>query len=225
MDKPLNKFTRSQVRRITRGGTEFENIKIKVKGFLENTHGNCPECGESWGYDHEGKQLTRLTAIKHKALNKIILWQCPFCNSAWKKIQMKYEEVKKNIFDLKGYKLAHCISSDLKMGAGIAVPMAKKYKLRNGIANTELCTKHPTCIYCNDVFNLITKSKYYGKPTYDTIREALLKMKELVISNEVDKIAMPKIGCGLDKLQWGMVRDIIHDTFDDLDIEIKVCHL
>ena len=39
----------------------------------------------------------------------------------------------------------------------------------------------------------------------------------------VNKIAMPRIGCGLDKLDWWKVRDIIFDVLDDTDIEILVC--
>ena len=36
---------------------------------------------------------------------------------------------------------------------------------------------------------------------------------------------MPKIGCGLDKLEWSKVEDLIKRTFDDMDIEIVVCEL
>ena len=75
------------------------------------------------------------------------------------------------------------------------------------------------------MFNLITKSKYYSKPTYDDLRASLECMKGLVIENEVKKLAMPKIGCGLDRLQWGKVREMIKEIFGDLDIEIRVCYL
>ena len=34
------------------------------------------------------------------------------------------------------------------------------------------------CIKVDNVFNLITKDKYWEKPTYDSLREALLEMKE-----------------------------------------------
>jgi hypothetical protein len=38
-------------------------------------------------------------------------------------------------------------------------------------------------------------------------------------------LAMPKIGCGLDKLDWNRVSDMIREIFSDLDIEIMVCYL
>lgn len=31
---------------------------------------------------------------------------------------------------------------------------------------------------------------------------------------------MPKIGCGLDRLQWDKVKEIIINTFKDIDLEI-----
>lgn len=34
---------------------------------------------------------------------------------------------------------------------------------------------------------------------------------------------MPKIGCGLDKLEWDKVEEIIKETFKDCDIDILVC--
>ena len=39
----------------------------------------------------------------------------------------------------------------------------------------------------------------------------------------VKKIAMPKIGCGLDRLGWVMVKHLIEQTFRDIEGEILVC--
>ena len=50
-------------------------------------------------------------------------------------------------------------------------------------------------------------------------------MKEIVIMNNIKFIAMPKIGCGLDRLQWDKVKEIIINTFKDIDLEILVCYL
>ena len=109
------------------------------------------------------------------------------------------------------------------MGAGIATPMKKKFKL-GGLENLpEADRKHPTCIYHNGVYNLITKKKYSDKPDYQTIRVSLVVMRNHALKNNIEKIAMPKIGCGLDQLSWGMVRAIIQELFEDTDIEILVC--
>ena len=34
---------------------------------------------------------------------------------------------------------------------------------------------------------------------------------------------MPLIGCGLDRLQWEKVSEIVQEVFKDIDIEIVVC--
>ena len=50
-------------------------------------------------------------------------------------------------------------------------------------------------------------------------------MRDLVIENDIKFIAIPKLGCGLDRLQWGLVRNNIEFVFKDTDIKILVCHL
>jgi len=140
---------------------------------------------------------------------------------------------KRNIFtlDKKEWYFAHCISLDCKMGAGIAVKMKKKFHLgglEEAIKNFPFADfiKVPVCFRHNGVLNLITKKKYYGKPTYETMKGALVSMWHLVDNNpEIKKIAMPKIGCGLDRLSWPKVLEIITEIFKDTDIEILVCHI
>jgi O-acetyl-ADP-ribose deacetylase (regulator of RNase III) len=112
------------------------------------------------------------------------------------------------------------------MGAGIAVPIKKKFKLSDMKDNVEAwLLKSPTCLYYKGVLNLITKSKYWHKPTYNSIGSALIGMKFLIERHGLHKIVMPKIGSGLDGLSWPRVREIIKDIFKDTDIEILVCHI
>ena len=141
---------------------------------------------------------------------------------------MILKEEKRNLFDVGNeYHLAHCISSDCKMGAGIAVEFQKRYKLRNILLNkyNEEERKHPTCIFEKSVLNLITKEKYWHKPTYQTLQTSLIVMRRIVVTDKIKYIAMPKLGCGLDRLQWGKVREIVYETFKDLDGEILVCYI
>jgi O-acetyl-ADP-ribose deacetylase (regulator of RNase III) len=74
---------------------------------------------------------------------------------------------------------------------------------------------------------LITKEKYWNKPTYETLRQSLESMKQemLFFDGMVTKLAIPKIGCGLDRLQWDKVKEIIKDVFNDMEVEILVCYL
>lgn len=140
---------------------------------------------------------------------------------------MILKEEKRNIFTVDDkYYFAHCISSDCKMGAGIAVDFQNKFHLRNALLNfDEDIRKHPTCILIDRVFNLITKKTYSGKPTYKSLEIAITDMADLIDLYKIKYLAMPKIGCGLDRLQWSSVREIIKEVFEDVDIEILVCYL
>ena len=141
---------------------------------------------------------------------------------------MRYEEIKKNLFEMDSkYTLAHCISSDCAMGAGIAVEFQKRFGLKSVLLYeySEDRRIHPTCIYAKGVMNLITKERYWHKPTEISMRYALESMYGVVKKHDIKFITMPKIGAGLDRLSWGKVREMIHEIFDDLDIEIIVCKL
>lgn len=145
---------------------------------------------------------------------------------------MIYNEEVKDLFSVpEDYYLAHCISADFCMGKGIVVEFNKRFNMR-----TILQSKYPDfinqwiyngwtyhCILEGRVFNLITKERYFHKPTYETLYGALLTMKQLIGQNNITKIAMPVIGCGLDRLNWDVVKYYIRQVFDDTDVEILVC--
>jgi hypothetical protein len=80
-----------------------------------------------------------------------------------------------------------------------------------------------SCILVDRVFNLITKSRSSGKPTYKTLESSLIEMKQIIIDNDIKYLAMPKIGCGLDRLQWGRVSEMLKEIFSDYDIDIIIC--
>ena len=126
--------------------------------------------------------------------------------------------------------LVHCISRDCAMGAGIAKTFDRKYPQMKytilAFMNQEHLT-YPTAVEYrannNVVINMVTKPRYFSKPTYDTFRRSLEVVKKICVKNNYMQIAMPKIGCGLDKLCWGRVYGIIYEVFQDTDIDILVC--
>ncbi len=144
---------------------------------------------------------------------------------------MKMYERKGNLFELDNdkYYFVHCISSDYALGAGIAVEFQKRFKLKNKLQQLG-DNKYPSCIFINPVFNLVTKSEYWNKPTYESFTKSLEIMRDMIVElneegNTIKYLAMPKIASGLDRLQWGRVREIIKDVFKDMDIEIEVRYL
>lgn len=132
---------------------------------------------------------------------------------------------KTNLFSVTDeYYLAHCISADYALGAGIAVEFQKRFHLKEKLLS-EGSGMFPDCVLIGRVFNLVTKNKYWNKPSYESLRRTLDMMKMTCLENGISKIAMPKIGCGLDRLMWAQVKEDIEKTFEDTDIEILVCHI
>lgn len=142
---------------------------------------------------------------------------------------MEYRLIQDDVFNHKDCYYAHCISRDYALGAGIAVEFDKRYDMRNRLlklAEEKPETLDEKCIEVENVFNLITKEKYWQKPSYKSLEESLLEMKEKLSKNKnIKKLVMPKIGCGLDRLSWGKVEPMVQEIFKDLDIEIVVCYL
>lgn len=140
---------------------------------------------------------------------------------------MIYVETVQDLFEVpQGYCLAHCISADIAMGAGIATQFNKYYNMKERLKNYyyKMYDLYPgISIKVDNVFNLITKEKGYEKPTYEYLTEALENMREDIKEMGIKKLAMPKIGCGLDGLKWNIVKSLIKSTFEDMDIEILIC--
>ena len=74
----------------------------------------------------------------------------------------------------------------------------------------------------NFIYNLVTKSKFFEKPTLDNLKISLEEMRGHALLNNITKISMPNIGCGLDKLQWTDVLKLIQDTFTYSGIQIQI---
>ena len=128
-----------------------------------------------------------------------------------------------DLFDFRDtHYLAHCISADYRLGAGIAKQFDMRYNIRASLFDDGTCD-YPDCILTDRIFNLVTKRHYYDKPTYNSLQDSLYMMRDIVYNRGVKKIAIPKIGCGLDKLEWDKVERVIKQVFDEYDIEIVVC--
>ena len=126
-----------------------------------------------------------------------------------------------------GYYLAHCISADFALGAGIAKTFDNVYNMRFKLFKfyDNYTYEGGDALPIDNTFNLVTKPKCYHKPTYEAVREALESMRDIMESLNITKLAMPKIGCGLDRLDWDEVYDIIFEVFEDTDVEILICDL
>ncbi|XP_045912479.1 ADP-ribose glycohydrolase OARD1 isoform X1 [Micropterus dolomieu] len=123
--------------------------------------------------------------------------------------------------------LAHCISEDCRMGAGIAVMFKKKFKGVGELKEQKKLTGQCAVLQRDRrfVYYLITKKKASQKPTYDSLRQSLDDMKSHCELNGVTRISMPRIGCGLDRLQWERVSEILEQVFKHTNVSITVYSL
>ena len=135
-----------------------------------------------------------------------------------------YQEVIGNVFDSK-YSIAHCVSADFKMSAGIARHFKRKFP-----------TKYPTDLDHSYtplrpqwlperrryLYHLVTKEKYFNKPTYSTLRASLERMRKHAENNSIPRISMPCIGTGLDQLDWDKVKLLIRETFCNSPVQVVV---
>lgn len=147
---------------------------------------------------------------------------------------MKYKEEVKDLFSVsEDYYFVHCISADFGMGKGIVVEFNKRFDMKHILQRKYPeyakhfmdCKISGDCILEGRVLNLITKERYFHKPTLAAMKAALQKMKEICERESIYKIAMPTIGAGLDRLKWEDVATQIKNVFEDTEIEILVCKL
>ncbi|XP_037539698.1 ADP-ribose glycohydrolase OARD1-like [Nematolebias whitei] len=75
------------------------------------------------------------------------------------------------------------------------------------------------------VYYLITKKKATQRPTYNSLQQSLEDMKSHCVENGVTRISMPRIGCGLDGLEWSKVLVILEQVFKHTNISITVYSL
>ena len=123
--------------------------------------------------------------------------------------------------------IAHCISADAKMSKGFAETICRRVIVLQEYYRRAKTTIGSALPYWdpesnNFIYNLVTKSNFFEKPTLDNLRISLENMRRHALVNNVTKISMPKFGCGLDRLQWTDVFKLIRDTFTYSGIQIQI---
>ena len=147
---------------------------------------------------------------------------------------MEFREEKRDLFSVpEDYYLAHCISADFAMGKGIVLEFNRRFDMKRllrqryppYLAAYRQSATGGDCLREGRVLNLVTKERYFQKPTLATMEAALRRMRELCLEEGIAKVAMPTIGAGLDRLAWGEVSALVQGVFGDTGIEILVCRL
>jgi hypothetical protein len=72
------------------------------------------------------------------------------------------------------------------------------------------------------VYNLLTKQNKDDVANYDTLRICLENLRDLCYRENTQHLAIPKIGCGRDKLDFNKVYSLICEIFGDTTINVCV---
>jgi len=121
--------------------------------------------------------------------------------------------------------LVHCVSRDLRMGRGIATTFRDMFG-PSGIRQLEAQQAAVGGVAVLSVgggrlcFNLVSKERYWHKPTYDSLRLSLRELRRQCESHGVTRVAMPRIGCGLDRLHWDRVLPMIEELLVGVAVDV-----
>ena len=141
----------------------------------------------------------------------------------------KITYVKGSIVDAfhRGENIAHCVSCNFEMGIGVAKALVDaepyiKVNLKNtysGIKFKPFCATWHSTRWEKHVYNLVTKDRYFQKPTVDTLRLSIMSMRsELERRYGLDvsiNVSMPAIASGADKIPWGITEKLLKDLLPD----------
>lgn len=113
------------------------------------------------------------------------------------------------------------------MSAGIATQFKKRF---GGV--DELLLQNKTvgevAVLKRDgrsIFYLITKRYSVDLPNMESFTKAVTALTEICIEENIAKLAMPRIGCGLDQLKWNQVKQLIQQKICRAGIEVDVYRL
>jgi hypothetical protein len=115
--------------------------------------------------------------------------------------------------------LAHCVAQDFRMSAGIALVFRRRYgnvaAMRRllPVIGSVVSFLRPGASDGSRVYALVTKATSDAKPSLEALRLALGALAADLVSRGLSVIALPRLGCGLDRLQWPAVRALIGAVF------------
>ena len=140
----------------------------------------------------------------------------------------RYKEIWGDLFTApERYALAHCVSADKALGAGIALSFRNHFpgmleKFKDVKFEVGKCYGYTCPEPRRSVINIVTKERYFDKPTYPDFTAALESLRDVVAAHRIKFLAVPLLGCGLDGLDWDRVSYILKGVFHASDVAVVV---
>jgi len=121
--------------------------------------------------------------------------------------------------------IGHCISEDRAQTKGIAKTICDVCPENRNVYHVPIGSVSVTKVDTYIVYNLVTKERYFQKPTYENLEMCLKNLRAKLIEDKVTKLAIPELGCGLDQLQWSRVLPLIKKVLQGVELDIYVYKL
>ena len=138
---------------------------------------------------------------------------------------MKMTELEINIMAVpQSYYLAHGISRDLNFKVGLPALFEKQFNLKEKLTyfygdDLDIGEAYLT----DNVYSLVVKDSSYDMPDRDMLIGTLQEVHRDMDERKVKKLAIPRLCCGRNGLDWDDVKKMIEDEFRGSDVEILVC--
>ena len=111
--------------------------------------------------------------------------------------------------------LVHCVSETMTMGRGIATEFKRRFGQVDELLAQRKQVGQVAYLYDDKhdryIFYLVTKKHHWQKPTLKSMRKCLSDLRSVCEQLKVDRLDMPRIGCGLDRLKWPQVEYLIKE--------------
>jgi Reverse transcriptase (RNA-dependent DNA polymerase)./Integrase core domain. len=134
---------------------------------------------------------------------------------------MEIIETQENIFEREN-NLVHCISNDKMLSKGFAEQVDSRYQSKEYLKGRQGKLIPQPINKNKKIFHLVTKEKYYDKPTLKNISECLIELRDYCINNDVFEIHMPRICSGLDKFDFNIIHKKISEIFKETHMKIYI---
>lgn len=134
------------------------------------------------------------------------------------------KEIEADLFsDESGCALVNCVAADMLMRQGVAAEFVNKFGGQRDLLRQHVPVGGVAFLQRERaLFYLVSKEKSFNKPTLSNLVKCLVALRDKCQELNILKVAMPKIGAGLDGLKWEEVKKEINKIFVDSGVEVLV---
>ena len=133
---------------------------------------------------------------------------------------MRYSD--KNIFECDTEEtVVVCIPSKIKSINGLAKQIIDSYEVNSRLKRHKLKVGKSIALESKrTILFMVTKKINTSKPSYDILNSCLHDLKQLCNKHNITKLAFPKYGASMDKLDWNIISDSLNKILTNIQLTI-----